>query len=45
MVDYTAERRKTERERKGKMYVLHHLRRPYNTERREVLCEKEKLKI
>jgi hypothetical protein len=38
MVDYTAERRKSERKN-----VSHH--RPYNTEREEVLCEKEKLKI
>jgi hypothetical protein len=34
MVDYTAERRKTEREReKENVSPLHH-RRPYNTERR-----------
>jgi hypothetical protein len=39
-VDYT-ERRKTERKKFVNVSPLHH--RPYNREREEVLCEKEKL--
>ena len=42
MVDYTAERRKTERERKGKCFS-HYITCGPTTQREEVLCEKEKL--
>ena len=44
--DYTAERRKTERERERKVFVCfpHHLR-PYNTEREKFCVRKKNVKI
>ena len=43
MVDYTAERRKTEREREKRKMFPHYITGGPTTQREEVLYEKEKL--